>query len=65
MTGRIMAQCDPGAVAGGGVTLQIIRDWVLKFDADGPDGLINYKAPGHQPHGDCLKAFRSPARAEV
>ena len=24
----------------GGVTLQIIRDWVLKFNAHGPDGLI-------------------------
>ena len=30
----------------GGVTLQIIRDWVLKFNASGPDGLINRKAPG-------------------
>jgi transposase len=30
----------------GGVTLQIIRDWVLKFNAHGPDGLINRKAPG-------------------
>jgi transposase len=30
----------------GGVTLQVIRDWVLKFNAGGPDGLINGKAPG-------------------
>ena len=30
----------------GNVTPQIIRDWVLKFNADGPDGLINRKAPG-------------------
>jgi len=30
----------------GGVTLQIVRDWVLKFNAEGPDGLINRKAPG-------------------
>jgi len=30
----------------GGVTLQIIRDWVLKFNAQGPDGLIDRKAPG-------------------
>lgn len=30
----------------GGVTLQIIRDWVLKLNADGPDGLIGGKAPG-------------------
>ena len=25
----------------GGVTLQIIRDWVLRFNADGPEGLKN------------------------
>lgn len=30
----------------GGVTLQIIRDWVMKFNADGPLGLIDRKAPG-------------------
>jgi len=30
----------------GNVTLQIIRDWVLKFNAAGPDGLVNRKAPG-------------------
>lgn len=30
----------------GGVTLQIVRDWVMKFNALGPDGLIDRKAPG-------------------
>lgn len=30
----------------GGVTLQVIRDWVLRFNAEGPDGLITCKAPG-------------------
>jgi transposase len=30
----------------GGVTLQIVRDWVVKFNAHGPDGLIDRKAPG-------------------
>jgi hypothetical protein len=30
----------------GGVTLQIIRDWVVKFNATGPDGLVDRKAPG-------------------
>ncbi len=30
----------------GGVTLQIIRDWVLKLNAHGPEGLIDGKAPG-------------------
>ena len=30
----------------GGVTRQIVRDWVLRFNADGPDGLVTRKAPG-------------------
>ena len=30
----------------GGVTRQIVRDWVLKFNANGPEGLIDRKAPG-------------------
>lgn len=30
----------------GGVTLQIVRDWVMKFNAAGPDGLVDRKAPG-------------------
>ena len=30
----------------GGVTLQIVRDWVVKFNAHGPDGLVDKKAPG-------------------
>src|SRR5215211_2922051 len=45
----------------GGVTLQIVRDWVMKFNADGPDGLIDRKAPGQSPklneaHRAALKA---------
>jgi transposase len=32
-----------------GVTLQIIRDWIVKFNASGPDGLIDRKAPGRAP----------------
>jgi transposase len=31
----------------GGVGLQTVRDWVLAFNADGPEGLIDGKAPGH------------------
>ena len=30
----------------GSVTLQIVRDWVMRFNADGPAGLIDRKAPG-------------------
>ncbi len=29
-----------------GVTLQIVRDWVLRFNEDGPEGLATRKAPG-------------------
>lgn len=35
------------AAAGlGGVTLQVVRDWVLRFNAQGAAGLIDRKAPG-------------------
>jgi len=30
----------------GGVTAQVVRDWVLRFNANGADGLIDRKAPG-------------------
>ena len=33
----------------GGVGLQTIRDWVLRFNAKGPDGLLDGKAPGRAP----------------
>ena len=32
----------------GAVGLQVIRDWVLRFNAEGPDGLIDRKAPGQR-----------------
>src|SRR4051812_3514877 len=30
----------------GGVTVQIVRDWVGKFNAHGPEGLVNRRPPG-------------------
>jgi transposase len=30
----------------GGVTLQVVRDWVVKFNVLGPEGLIDRKPPG-------------------
>jgi transposase len=30
----------------GGVGLQIVRDWVVRFNARGPDGLLNVRPPG-------------------
>jgi hypothetical protein len=32
-----------------GSTLQIVRDWVLKFNKQGPSGLIDRKPPGQKP----------------
>jgi transposase len=39
----------------GGVGLQTVRDWVLAFNAQGPAGLINGKAPGKPPLLDAAK----------
>ena len=33
----------------GGVGLQIVRDWVVRFNAEGPEGLVDRKAPGKTP----------------
>ena len=43
----------------GGVGLQIIRDWVLRFNARGPDGLLDGKAPGRPCKLDDGSARRS------
>lgn len=32
-----------------GVTLQIVRDWVMRFNAEGAPGLLDRKAPGNAP----------------
>ncbi len=37
-------RCSNAAKTGGGVTLQIVRDCVLRFYAEGPDGLISCQA---------------------
>ena len=47
----------------GGVTLQIVRDWVIKFNAHGPDGLIDRKPPG-QP-SKLSEAHRAALRARL
>ncbi|MCQ1856309.1 helix-turn-helix domain-containing protein [Neorhizobium galegae] len=46
----------------GSVTLQVVRDWVVRFNARGPDGLINGKAPGKPP---LLSADQRAALAEA
>src|SRR6266566_924189 len=51
------------AAAIGGVTLQIVWDWVMKFNAGGPDGLIDRKAPGQPPKLN--EAHRAALRAAI
>jgi transposase len=46
----------------GDVTLQIVRDWVVRFNAEGPDGLINKTAPGR---ASILNAAQREALAAV
>lgn len=52
------------AAMAGGVTLQVIRDWVLHFNADGPDGLIDRKAPGKIPKLNDAQRRALAARVE-
>jgi transposase len=47
----------------GGVTLQIVRDWVLRFNAEGAMGLLDRKARG-QP-ARLLAAQRAALAAQV
>ena len=49
----------------GGVGLQIIRDWVLRFNARGPDGLLNGKAPGQPSKLNDHSARRSRRRSRA
>lgn len=46
----------------GGVGRQIVRDWVVRFNAEGPSGLIDRKAPGKVPK---LDAAQRRALAEM
>src|SRR3954454_18764536 len=54
---RTKAAC----VGGGG--LQTIRDWVLRFNAHGPEGLADRQAPGHP--GKLKTAQREALRLRV
>src|SRR3977135_3918198 len=36
----------------GGMDRQTLRDWVIRFNAQGPDGLINIPSPGVPPKLD-------------
>src|SRR3954453_14518415 len=43
----MMAAPGPKRLGAGGVGLQTVRDWVVRFNARGPEGLIDGKAPGN------------------
>lgn len=40
----------------GGVGRQIVRDWVERFNAEGPDGLVSRKPPGNPSKLDDARA---------
>ena len=46
----------------GDVGLQVVRDWVLRFNRHGPDGLIDGKSTGQPPK---LNAGQRRALAEI
>lgn len=52
------------AAAVGGVTLQIVRDWVLRFNEHGAEGLIDRKAPGAVPKLDAAQRLALAERVE-
>ena len=47
----------------GGVTLQVVRDWVLTFNAHGPAGLIDCKSAGRPSRLD--EVHRAALRAVI
>lgn len=42
-----MSRADAATI--GGMDRQTLRDWVHRFNAEGPAGLVNRKAPGAEP----------------
>lgn len=48
----------------GGVGLQTVRDWVLRFNRGGPDGLVDGKAPGGRPRLDAAQRVALAAAVE-
>lgn len=49
----------------GGVGLQVVRDWVLRFNAGGPDALKTRKAPGKTPILTDVQRARLAAAVEA
>src|SRR6516225_1013909 len=49
----------------GGVTLQIVRDWVLKFNSGGPDGLIDRRSQTRGPAAAGSSSRQNGQRADL
>src|SRR5215831_7920346 len=45
----------------GGMDRQTLRDWVIRFNDQGPDGLINIPSPGVPPSSTPCTGLFSPA----
>ena len=43
------APAAPKRRAVGGMDRRLLRDWAVRFNAEGPQGLTSRKAPGHKP----------------
>ncbi len=48
-----------------GVGLQTVRDWVLRFNVRGPDGLIDGTAPGNRPKLNAARRAALAAKVEA
>ena len=48
------------AATAGGMDRQTLRDWVIRFNEQGPDGLINIPSPGVPPKFNTLHGPFSP-----
>ena len=50
----------------GGMDRQTLRDWVIRYNEEGPDGLINIPSPGAPPKiDDTQKAFLRRIRGGI
>src|SRR6516225_2947433 len=54
---------EAAKIGGGGI--QIIRDWVLRFNARGPDGLLDGKSPAQHRSSTTATAEHLPAWSKV
>ena len=55
---RRIAKGSKDAARIGATDLQVIRDWVLRFNALGPSGLLDRKAPGTIHPNSTLRSAR-------